>query len=117
MGNEVQRIAETLKILANEYRLQLLCELIDGPKTVGSLHGKVHAITQSAISQHLALLKAFGTVASEKNGQSVTYRIADRRVEALIALLKRQYCDPPRDAQAAGAPMATPPPTVQEEQA
>lgn len=95
MVNDVRLIAELLKVLANEYRMQILCELIDSPKTVGTLCAKVGRISQSALSQHLALLKAHGVVACEKQGQTVTYRIADGRVEEIIAVLKRNYCTPP----------------------
>ncbi|MDD3212554.1 MAG: metalloregulator ArsR/SmtB family transcription factor [Eubacteriales bacterium] len=93
MRNEAKKMAETLKMLANEHRLCILCELIDGPKTVGALGEKIDAISQSALSQHLALLKAHGMVQDHKSGQSVTYAIADRRVESLISAMKRNYCD------------------------
>lgn len=93
MRNEVKQIADTLKLLANGHRLLILCALIDGPKTVTALGLKVGEISQSALSQHLALLKAHGIVTDAKAGQSVTYSIADRRVEEVIATLKRNYCD------------------------
>jgi len=93
MPGEIRMIAETLKVMANEHRLQILCELINGPQTVGALVASVGQITQSALSQHLALLKAHGIVTWEKNGQSVTYSIADHRVEEIIGALKRSYCD------------------------
>ncbi|MCE5344300.1 MAG: transcriptional regulator, partial [Eubacteriales bacterium] len=54
---------------------------------------KVSAISQSALSQHLALLKAHGVVEDHKAGQSVTYSITDPRVSEIIAALKRTYCD------------------------
>jgi DNA-binding transcriptional ArsR family regulator len=82
-----------LKVLANENRLQLLCELIAGPKSVGALGERVDGISQSALSQHLALLKAHGIVQDHKTGQSVIYSIADPRVTELIAALKHTYCD------------------------
>ena len=93
MHSEASQIAMVLKVLANEHRLQILCELIDGAKTVTMLGEKLTVIGQSALSQHLALLKAHGVVDSQKTGQSVTYRLADRRVEEIIAVLKRNYCE------------------------
>jgi DNA-binding transcriptional ArsR family regulator len=92
---ETYRLTAVLKTLANEHRLLILCELIDGPKTVTALCAHVPGISQSGVSQHLALLKAHGVVACEKSGQSVTYAIADERVRAVIAVLKREYCQPP----------------------
>ena len=93
MQGEIRMIAETLKVMANEHRLHILCELINGPRTVNALVAAVGQITQPALSQHLALLKAHGIVTWEKNGQSVTYSIADHRVEAIISALKHSYCD------------------------
>ena len=62
MEEEASRIAAVLKVLANENRLRILCELIHGPSAVGALGEKIGGISQSALSQHLALLKAHGTV-------------------------------------------------------
>lgn len=93
MEQKAKQIAELLKVLANEYRLLILCELIKGPKTVGSLGQIIPGITQSALSQHLALLKAHGILDHVKSGQNVTYSIADHRVEEIIFLLRKYYCD------------------------
>ncbi len=93
MEQQAKRIAELLKVLANEYRLLILCELIKEPKTVGSLGEKMQHITQSALSQHLALLKAHGILDNSKSGQNVTYFIADDRVKEVIFLLKKHYCE------------------------
>lgn len=92
MEQKAKQIAELLRVLANEYRLLILCELIREPKTVSALGERIGSITQSALSQHLALLKAHGILDSRKAGQSVTYFIADKRVEEIIALLKTHYC-------------------------
>ena len=93
MERRAKQIAELLKVLANEYRLLILCELSKGPKTVSSLGEKMPNITQSALSQHLALLKAHGILDFLKSGQSVTYSIADHRVEEVMSVLKKYYCD------------------------
>lgn len=92
MEREARQIAELLKVLANENRMRILCALIDGPLTVGMLGEKIPNITQSALSQHLALLKAHGIVGFSKAGQSVTYAVADHRVERIISVLKETYC-------------------------
>ena len=93
MESKARQIAELLKVLANEHRLMILCELIKGPKTVSGLSGKIDHITQSALSQHLALLKAHGILDKSKTGQNVTYFVVDDRVGEIIALLKKHYCD------------------------
>lgn len=92
MERQEKRIAEVLKVLANENRLLILCHLIGGPKSVTLLEEKIPGITQSALSQHLALLRAHGVLGFTKSGQSVTYCIIDHRVEEIIAVLKKQYC-------------------------
>lgn len=93
MEQKAKQVAQLLKVLANEYRLLILCELIKEPKTVSGLGEKIPNITQSALSQHLTLLKAHGILDNSKAGQSVTYFIADHRVEEIISLLKKHYCD------------------------
>ena len=93
MEQRAKEIAELLKVLANDNRLSILCELIRGPRTVGTLGVSVPGIGQSALSQHLALMKAHGILDSVKAGQNVTYFIADRRIEAVIGVLRQQYCD------------------------
>lgn len=49
-------------------------------------------ITAPALSQHLHKLKDGGLVQAEKHGQFVTYSIKDSRLQALMAVLKEQYC-------------------------
>ncbi len=93
MEQRSKEVADLLKVLANENRLLILCELIRGPRTVGALNAVAPGIGQSALSQHLAIFRAHGIVDCKKSGQNVTYRIADHRVEAIIETLKRQYCD------------------------
>lgn len=93
MGDKAKQIAELLKVLANENRLMIFCALMEGPKNVGKIAEKVPNITQSALSQHLTLLKAHGILDFAKNGQNVTYSIADHRVEEIIHVLKKYYCD------------------------
>ncbi len=98
MERKAKHLSELLKVLANENRLLILCELIKGPKAVGKLGEKVPAITQPALSQHLSLLKAHGILDCTKSGQSVTYFIADHRVEAVMSALKEHYCQSEEDA-------------------
>ncbi len=92
MEEKAKKIAELLKILANENRLLILCQLIDGPKTVSRLAEGIPGITQSALSQHLGLMKAYGILDSTKSGQNITYTILDHRVEEILSVLKKHYC-------------------------
>lgn len=93
MEEKAKQIAELLKMLANENRLMIFCALMERPMTVGDIAKHVPNITQSALSQHLTLLKAHGILDFSKSGQSITYSIADHRVEEIIHVLKKYYCD------------------------
>lgn len=92
MQEQAKKMAELLKVLANEHRLLVLCALIQGPLTVGEIHQHTPHITASALSQHLGQLKAAGILDSEKQGMKVLYRIQDERVVVLMDVLKAQYC-------------------------
>jgi len=96
MEERVKQIAELLKVLANENRLSILCCLMKCPMTVGEILKYTPKITQSALSQHLTLLKAHGILDFDKSGQNVTYSIADGRVNEIIILLKKYYCNDKR---------------------
>lgn len=93
MEEKAKQIAELLKVLANENRLMILCALMEEPMTVGIIAQRVPGITQSALSQHLALMKAAGILDSEKHGQMITYSIRDHRIEEIMQVLKKNYCD------------------------
>lgn len=95
MEERAKQIAALLKVLANDNRLLILCALIERPMTVGELGKVVPNITQSALSQHLSLLKAHGILDSDKQGQSITYSIEDRRIVQVINVLKVHYCTEP----------------------
>jgi DNA-binding transcriptional ArsR family regulator len=93
MEGKAKQIAELLKLLANENRLLIFCALMERPLNVGEIAEYVPNITMSALSQHLSMLKAHGVLDSHKSGQNITYSIADHRVEELIKVLKKYYCD------------------------
>ena len=93
MIDNVKDIAELLKVLANENRLMIVCNLIESPMTVTEIHQKINNLTQSALSQHLAMLKAHRILSSNKSGLSITYFIQDDRISNVIKVLKENYCD------------------------
>jgi DNA-binding transcriptional ArsR family regulator len=86
--------AALLRLLGNERRLVLLCLMIaEGEVHVGRLAERVR-LSQSAVSQHLAKLREDGLVVTRRTGATIYYRIADPRVERLIAVLRDVFCDP-----------------------
>ena len=92
MEEQARKIADLLKLLANEHRLLILCVLLKGPLTVGDIHQYTSNITASALSQHLNQMKMAGILSSEKQGMNVLYRIEDERVIVLIDAIKKEYC-------------------------
>jgi DNA-binding transcriptional ArsR family regulator len=87
--------AALLRLLGNERRLVLLCMLIaDGEAHVGRLAERVR-LSQPAVSQHLAKLREDGLVTTRRTGTTIHYRIADPRVERVIAVLKDVFCPDP----------------------
>jgi DNA-binding transcriptional ArsR family regulator len=88
-----KEIAELLKVLANENRLLIVCFLSESPMTVSELHSRLSHLSQSAISQHLSLMKAHRILESTKSGLSITYSIQDDRVRSVIQVLKDNYCN------------------------
>jgi DNA-binding transcriptional ArsR family regulator len=89
---KAKKIAELLKLLANEHRLLILCALIQEPMSVGKIHDFTPNISSSALSQHLSQLKTAGILESKKQGMNVIYRIQDENVVGLMDFLKAHYC-------------------------
>jgi ArsR family transcriptional regulator len=84
--------AAFLKLAANENRLRILCHLHQhGETTVTELAGAV-GLGQSALSQHLAQLRASGLVACRRQSQTIRYRLADRRAVRLLSTLQQMFC-------------------------
>jgi DNA-binding transcriptional ArsR family regulator len=92
---ELQRKAglatSLLKALANSSRLLILCELVQGERSVGELERRV-GLSQSAMSQHLALLRRKGIVATRREAQSIYYSLASQEAAAVMATLYKVFC-------------------------
>ena len=83
--------ARLLTALANESRLMILCELVEGERSVGTLVEAV-GLTQSALSQHLAKLRAAGIVATRRDAQTIYYRLASEAAGSVMTTLAEIYC-------------------------
>lgn len=86
-------VSRLLRTMSNPTRLLVLCELLDGEKSVGELERRT-SLGQSALSQHLARLRAQGLVATRRQSQNIFYSLADTDVDQIIALLHRLFCAP-----------------------
>ncbi|MDO9429990.1 MAG: metalloregulator ArsR/SmtB family transcription factor [Phenylobacterium sp.] len=85
--------AKLLRALGNERRLMILCQLTDGERSVGELLPLV-GLSQSALSQHLAVLREEAVVATRREGQTIWYRIADPAAMKVMATLAEIFCPP-----------------------
>jgi ArsR family transcriptional regulator len=92
LQRQATQVAGVLRAIANERRLMILCKLVEwGEASVTALADAV-GLSQSALSQHLAKMRAEGLIAFRRDGQTLWYRIADRRIEELFATLHRLFC-------------------------
>ena len=80
-----------LKAMGNEQRLQILCLLVENEFNVGELHARL-ALSQSALSQHLAVLREAGFVHTRRVAQTVFYSLADGPVQQVMQTLHSIYC-------------------------
>ena len=89
---KAEGVATLLKAMGNARHLMVLCKLVEhGEMTVGDLANEV-ALSQSALSQHLAKMRDEGLVAYRRERQTLWYRILDPRTETMLATLYQLYC-------------------------
>ena len=85
------QVGKLLELLSNPVRLLILCRLAEvGECPAGDL--AVDGLSQSALSQHLARLRAETLVDTRREGRSIHYRIADERLLQLMETLYQLYC-------------------------
>ena len=87
------KAANLLRALGNACRLMVLCQLSDGERSVGELLPR-SGLSQSALSQHLAVLREEGIVATRRVGQTILYRIADPAAIRVVTTLAEIFCPP-----------------------
>lgn len=91
-AENAERVAGMLKSMANQSWLMVLCQLAEhGEMRVGDIAGAV-GLSQAALSQHLARMREENLVTGRRESQTIRYRIADPRCEALLGLLHQLYC-------------------------
>ena len=102
MRRRADDVSGLMKALANPARLMVLCEMLGGEQSVGALERSV-GLSQSALSQHLARLRADGLVQTRREAQTIYYSVADAKVGRLLTVLHDLYCGPVRETRAKGA--------------
>ena len=91
MADHASSVSRLLKSLANEKRLMILCSLAEGELSVGELNKRI-ALSQSALSQHLAKLRDEGMVSTRRQSQTIFYSLASTETRRIIELLHEMYC-------------------------
>lgn len=95
METHAAEAAHLLKAMANEYRLLILCNLADGELSVGELNDRID-LSQSALSQHLSVLRQDGLVETRRASQTIYYHLADGPAARVMQVLYDLYCTPVR---------------------
>lgn len=91
MISKAIHVSATLKVLAHHERLLVLCQLMEGEKGVAELQ-QSSQLNQSALSQHLKVLRDNQLVSVRKESQQVFYSLRDPRITRLIESLYQIYC-------------------------
>ncbi len=91
LQRNARRVAGLLKAMSNPARLIILCQIAEDERSVGELERAV-GLSQSAISQHLAVLRSESIVSTRRVRQTVLYSLASKEVVALITTLHAVFC-------------------------
>ena len=88
---DIQQAALAMKAIAHPLRLKILCVLGDQEVSVQDIVHRV-GTSQSNISQHLAILRDKGVLATRKDANRVYYRISDLRTLKLVGMMRDVFC-------------------------
>ncbi|MDD5391450.1 MAG: metalloregulator ArsR/SmtB family transcription factor [Thiothrix sp.] len=91
---DIDRASRSLKAISHPLRLKILCVLGDKEVSVQDIVDNV-GTSQSNISQHLAILRDKGILASRKDANRVYYRVGDYRTLRLISMMQEVFCSVP----------------------
>jgi ArsR family transcriptional regulator len=89
--DDIERASRSLKAMSHPLRLKILCTLGDQEVSVQDIVEHV-GTSQSNISQHLAILRDKGILASRKDANRVYYRVSDARTLQLIGMMRQVFC-------------------------
>ena len=91
---DIERTSRSLKAMSHPLRLKILCTLGDEEVSVQDIAEHV-GTSQSNISQHLAILRDKGILASRKDANRVYYRVGDARTLRLLDMMREVFCSSP----------------------
>jgi ArsR family transcriptional regulator, virulence genes transcriptional regulator len=96
LANSADRASEFLKSMANPQRLRILCLIMEGERPVGEIAEAIGA-NQSSVSQNLALMRREGLVAPRRDGQTIYYRLAEKKIVKILKVLTDMFCPPEKN--------------------
>lgn len=91
LEGDIVGAASLMTMLASEARLQILCRLLEGERSVGDL-AQACRLPQPTMSQQLKRLREAGLVTGRREGQTIFYAIEGREVAAVLKTLHSLYC-------------------------
>ena len=100
LEEKAAEVSGLLRVMSNQWRLLILCNLAQGEHSVQELQ-KLVGLGQSALSQHLAILRYEGLVSTRREAQSIFYSIASSEAERLLGTLYDIYCPAPAEVEIA----------------
>jgi ArsR family transcriptional regulator, virulence genes transcriptional regulator len=100
LNKQSEDASQLLTMLANPHRLRILCELHAGERSVSSLE-HVIGLSQSALSQHLAKLRAADIVSTRREAQTIYYSVSDPKAAKLLSVLHDLFCAPTKSKKPA----------------
>ena len=94
LGAHAESAAALLRAMSGKSRLLVLCNLVEGEQSVGELQ-RIVGLSQSALSQHLAVLRRMRLVETRRETQTIYYRLAGGAAVSVLETLHGIYCAPP----------------------
>jgi DNA-binding transcriptional ArsR family regulator len=91
LAKNASKACDLLGAMASPARLMILCQLAEGEKSVGELQPAV-GLSQSALSQHLAVLRRKHIVRTRRDGQLIYYSLASGQAASVMETLHEQFC-------------------------
>ncbi|AOE48754.1 ArsR/SmtB family transcription factor [Kangiella sediminilitoris] len=92
MSKHSSQAAKFLKSISNEQRLLILCILHEQELSVGELNKLLPNLSQSALSQHLGVLRKDGLVTTRRDSQTIYYQLSSNEAAKIIHLLHELFC-------------------------
>ncbi len=93
LEEKAEEACRLLAAMGNPKRLMVLCNMLDGEKSVGEL-ADIAGLSSAALSQHLGKMRALTLVKTRREGQTIYYSLASGEVRAVLETLYRLFCAP-----------------------